>query len=85
MISIWHILVIFIVFLILFGTDKIGVFMTELAKGLKAFDRIMKDDSHKYDHSHEYDKNKYNTEDDDARRDDDARSSKRSKRYEDSF
>ncbi len=41
----WQIVVIILAFVILFGTGKIGNFMTELAKGLKAFEKIMRGDN----------------------------------------
>ena len=42
--SIWHVLVILLVVLILFGAGKLPQVMGDLAKGLKNFKQGMKDD-----------------------------------------
>lgn len=45
--SIWHVLVILLVVLILFGAGKLPQVMGDLAKGLKNFKQGMKDDESK--------------------------------------
>lgn len=47
--SIWHVLVILLVVLILFGAGKLPQVMGDLAKGLKNFKQGMKDDDSKSD------------------------------------
>lgn len=47
--SIWHVLVILLVVLILFGAGKLPHVMGDLAKGLKNFKQGMKDDESKSD------------------------------------
>jgi sec-independent protein translocase protein TatA len=49
--SIWHVLVILLVVLILFGAGKLPQVMGDLAKGLKNFKQGMKDDDSKSDKS----------------------------------
>ena len=44
-ISIWHILVVAIVVIVLFGRGKISGVMEELGKGIKGFKRGMTDDT----------------------------------------
>lgn len=41
MLSIWHLIVIFLIFVILFGTKKISSTMEDLAKGIKIFKKTM--------------------------------------------
>jgi len=43
-ISIWHILVVLLVVMLVFGTKRLPGTMEDLAKGLKAFKKGMKDD-----------------------------------------
>lgn len=42
--SIWHILVVVLVVMVLFGRGKLSGAMEDLAKGIKAFKKGMKDD-----------------------------------------
>lgn len=42
--SIWHILVVLLVVMLVFGTKRLPGTMEDLAKGLKAFKRGLKDD-----------------------------------------
>jgi sec-independent protein translocase protein TatA len=42
--SIWHILVVLLVVMLVFGTRRLPGTMEDLAKGLKAFKRAMKED-----------------------------------------
>ena len=42
--SIWHILVVVLVAMLLFGTNRLPKTMEDLAKGLKAFKRGLKDE-----------------------------------------
>lgn len=44
-ISIWHILVVAIVVIVLFGRGKISGVMEEIGKGIKGFKRGLNDDS----------------------------------------
>lgn len=44
-ISIWHILVVAIVVIVLFGRGKISGVMEEIGKGIKGFKRGMTDDT----------------------------------------
>ena len=44
-ISIWHILVVAIVVIVLFGRGKISGVMEELGKGIKGFKRGLNDDA----------------------------------------
>jgi sec-independent protein translocase protein TatA len=43
-ISFWHILVVVLVIMLLFGTKRLPGTMEDLAKGLKAFKKGLKDD-----------------------------------------
>ena len=43
-ISIWHILVVVLVIMLLFGTKRLPGTMEDLAKGLKAFKKGLKDE-----------------------------------------
>lgn len=43
--SIWHWLIVLAIIVLLFGGGKISTLMSELGSGLKAFKRIMTDDS----------------------------------------
>lgn len=45
--SIWGILVVAVVVVLLFGRGKISGMMGEVASGIKAFQKGMKDDDHK--------------------------------------
>ena len=43
-ISIWHILIVVLVIMLVFGTKRLPGTMEDLAKGLKAFKRGLKDE-----------------------------------------
>ena len=40
----WHILLVLLVFVLLFGAGRISSFMGDIAKGLKSFNKAMADD-----------------------------------------
>jgi sec-independent protein translocase protein TatA len=44
--SIWHLLVVVLVIMLVFGTKRLPGTMEDLAKGVKAFKRGLKDDDH---------------------------------------
>ena len=43
-ISWWHILIVFVVFVLLFGAGRISSLMSDVAKGLKSFKKEMADE-----------------------------------------
>lgn len=42
--SIWHLLIVFVVVLVVFGAGKIPTLMGDVAKGMKAFKKGLADD-----------------------------------------